>query len=428
MLKNLHSMTDKFGSPLRLPWRLKPGASTPMPVLYAATAMLAGVLYSAPAAAELSDTFHPFISVGLNHDDNLFRLADDAVGRVEHNSDTYRSVVGGVMFERPVERQLFTATAKFSRITFDHNEQLDYNGKDLSGEWKWALGNHLDGHIGAAYTQVLAPFADFHTTDERNLRVVRRQYADGNWRFHPSWQLRAGYTEDRYTYELTSERINDRTEKALMTGVDYLASSGSTIGLQFRRLKGSYPYQDNLGLSDNGYTQDEQKINILWLATGTTQVIFLGGLVQRKHDFYTARDDNGTNGRLIVSWSPDVRLKFSGQAYREFGAIEGALVNSALIKGVSLSGTWDVTAKIQGLANLKHEKREFSAFSNAGVALSSSQLSDTSNLASVGVVYKPLRNLSLQANVFRDRRTGSVAAGTNTYTANGASINATFQF
>ncbi|USX25525.1 hypothetical protein NHH73_23530 [Oxalobacteraceae bacterium OTU3CINTB1] len=405
-----------------------PGASQSALVLRAGTVLLSGVLLSAPAWAELSDTVHPFVSVALNHDDNLFRLSDDTIGNVEHGSDTFRSLIAGASFERPVGRQLLTGMAKFSRVSFEHNDQLDYTGKDLNGDWGWFLGNHLDGHVGAAYSEVLAPFSDFSVTSERNLRKVRREYADGNWRYHPSWRLRAGYNRERYTYELRSQRQNDRTETSVMTGIDYLAASGSTIGVQLRRLKGSYPFQETLGFSDNGYTQDEQKLNILWLVSGATQVNFLGGFVQRKHDFFRARDDRGTNGRLIVGTAPTQQVKLNAQLYREYGATEGAFVNSALIKGIALGATWAATAKIDATANYKHEKRDFAPYSLSGVLLSPSQLSDTSNLVSAGVTYRPWRNLSLQANVFRDRRSGSVAAGTSSYTANGASINATLQF
>jgi exopolysaccharide biosynthesis operon protein EpsL len=428
MLNYLQSGMDNFGGNFILPLRRSLGTVPCKSLLRAGSVALIGSLFSVPALAELSDTLHPFVSASINHDDNLFRLSDDRLRLIDGGADTYRSVIGGLNFKRPVERQLFSGTAKFSRVNFDRNSQLDYTGKDLSGEWRWFLAAHFDGHIGGSYKQVLASFSDFHS-DQLNVRVTKTQYADGTWRFHPSWQLRTGYTNDRYTYDLVSERNNDRTEEAGMAGVDYLAASGSTIGFQFRRLKGSYPYQQSLGAGfDNGYVQQEEKINILWLATGSTQVMFLGGWVQRKHNFQADRDDIGTNGRLIVNWAPVERVNLVAQTWREFGAIEGALVNSALSKGASGGATWDFSAKIQAVANLKHEKREFTPFSGAGVLLSSASLSDSSNLASVGLVYKPLRSISLQASAFRDRRSGSAAAGTNSYKANGASFNASVQF
>jgi exopolysaccharide biosynthesis operon protein EpsL len=428
MLKNLQSNVDEFGFSVSIAVRRVCGSPAVVPWLRASAAALTGALLSAPVAAQLPDTVRPFVSVGVTRDDNLFRLSEEDQAAVAYAADTSRNAMAGIEVELPLGRQVFSTTAKVSRVTFEHNDQFNYTGKDIKGDLRWMVGNHLDGRVGGAYEQVLAPFSDYHNTGERNLRTVRRQFIEGKWRFHPSWRVRAGYNEDRFNYELTTQRFNERTEKAVMAGADYLATSGSTIGLQFRRLKTNYPFQDSLGLTQNGYTQDEQKINILWLATGTTQVTFLGGLVQRKHPFYTERDDSGTNGRLIVSSSPDPRLQLTGQLYREYGSAEGALINSALIKGAQLNANWELTAKIQATANLKHEEREFSPFTDAGLALPRSQLTDRNNLLTAGLTYSPLRNISLQLSVFQDRRSGSVAAGTNTYKAKGASFNATVQF
>lgn len=392
----------------------------------AGLAALIGSLYSMPA---YSDTLTPFVSASINHDDNLFRLSDDQSGLVGSSADTYRSVIGGVSFERPFGRQLFSGLADFSSMKFDRNNQLDYTGKNLSGEWHWFLGERFEGHLGASYAQALAPFADFHTV-ARNLRTIRKQYADGSLRFHSSWQWRAAYVGYEYAYDLPTQRGNDRKEDSLTAGIDYLARSGSTVGFQFRRLKGRYPYVRSLGpgASEYGFVQDEAKVNVLWLATGSTQVLFLGGWARRKQNADADRADSGTNARLILNWAPAKRVKLTGQVWREFAAIDGALVDSALTTGASATTTWDFSEKIQAVLNLKRDKRRFTQASTAAVSLPSAFLSDSSHLASLGIVYKPTRKLTLNLSAFRDQRSGSPAAGTNSYKANGASFNATMQF
>jgi hypothetical protein len=182
--------------------------------------LLIGSLFSTSAFADLSDTLHPYLATSINYDDNLLRLSDAELAGSDGGSDTYKTVIGGVLLERPIGRQLIKAQAKFSRVTFNRYSQLDYSGKDLSAEWKWQVGNHFDGHLGGIYVQTLAPFSDFHD-DEKNLRTKRVEYADGDWRFHPSWQLHTGFRREEYTYDLTTQRV--------ITARKTVAKPGSTI-------------------------------------------------------------------------------------------------------------------------------------------------------------------------------------------------------
>jgi exopolysaccharide biosynthesis operon protein EpsL len=384
-------------------------------------------VYSMPA---LSDTFQPFVNAEIEHEDNLFRRSDTESSQTSSRADTSRSAGGGLRFSRPVSRQLFSGIADFSTVKFDRNRQLDYLRKDIRGEWHWFLASHFEGRIGGVYTQQLASFADFDAV-QRNLRVNKRQYADGSWRFHPSWQWRTGVSKDEFTYELISQRSSDRVEDTLTTGIDYLARSGSTIGLQLRRLEGSYPNAlpvNGPGSFVNGYIQDEAKINILWMATGSTQLSFLGGWVQRKQEALVNRDDSGTNARMVINWTPASRMKLVAQAWREFTAIDGALIDSALTKGGSAVMTWEFSAKTHAEVDLKSETREFTPYAGAAGVTASPLASDSRDTASVGLVYKPLRSITVKASLFRDQRKGSLSAGTNSYKANGASLNAVLQF
>jgi exopolysaccharide biosynthesis operon protein EpsL len=387
---------------------------------------LVGFLFSVPASCQ---TLQPFVSADVNYDDNLFRLPDGQPGSMRKGDDTYRSVTGGLNFERTVSRQEFSATAKLSSVQFKHNRQLDHTNKNLKGEWHWFFAAHVDGHIGGSYTQALASFADFHS-DQRNIRVTIKQYADGKWRFHPSWQLRTGYNRERYVFDLLSLHAGDRTEDAWMTGLDYLARGGNTMGFQFRRVDGAYPGRQFLGFggTNEGFIQQEAKLNILWLATGSTEVLFLGGHVRRKQGSSTRRVDSGFNSRLVVNWAPVERMRVVGQAWREFAAIEGAFVNSALTTGASAGATWDATEKIQAVVNLKHDRRDFVPGAGVGLSLSSMLDDDSNNTASFGLVYKPIRKLTLQASAFRERRAGSALAGTSSYRAHGASFSVSAQF
>jgi len=391
-----------------------------------AWALLAGAAIALPAAAAISDTVHPFVSVGYSYEDNLLRLPDDTPGFTGSRSDTIRQEQAGVDFERPFGRQVLTAEAKVSRVNFDHYDQLNYNGKDYSAAWQWHLVENFDGHLGGAYSQTLTPFTDFHVS-ELNLRTTRHEYADGTWRFFPSWQVHTGFTRDKFNYDLDIQQFNNRTEDAAEAGFDFLASSGSRFGFVARRLRGSYQNQQSIGniVLDNGYVQDEYKANVFWTVSGVTQVQALVGWAKRKHNFFTDRDSSGANGRATVIWRPLGLVKFTGIVWREFAAVESVLVNNSLNKGQSLEASWDASAKLRVDASLRHEKRDFSKLSGIVIPGSST---DVSRNVTAGVTYLPQQFVQFGISVFHEKRNGSPYIGTGDYTANGVSLTATGQF
>jgi exopolysaccharide biosynthesis operon protein EpsL len=399
-------LNQKSGTPLRRPLLL-----------------LLGAVLSAPASAQISDTLQPFVGVAYTYDDNLFRLPD---GDPRVASDTIRSAFAGLGFERPVGRQVFSGSFRMSRVDFNDFKDLNYNGKDANLNWKWALGNHLDGTAGATYSETLNSFNDFHTT-ERNLRTSRGEFVDGGWRFHPSWRVRGRVSRDSYDYELAAQRYLDRDENRSEAGIDYLAASGSTIGLQARRTRGNYPNKLSIGgvIDDEGYRQTDLQLKVVWLYSAVTQVQFLGGRARREHVLSSDRDSSGTNGHLDVRWQPRVNLGVTLSAWREFQPFEGSVASYSMSKGGSLAADWNVTSKVVVKASVRRNKRDFDGLL-AGVALVGDQ-QDATNQLSAGVTYMPLPRLTLAATVTRDSRSSNTLFSSQ-YRAKGAVLSANYQF
>jgi exopolysaccharide biosynthesis operon protein EpsL len=386
---------------------------------------LACMLVMGAARADISDTFKPFVQVASTYDDNLLRLPDDTPPTFQR-SDRATQAIAGFMLDRPIGRQKITGQAKISRVTFDHYDQLDYNGKDFNADWAWVLGNQLDGNLGGAYSETLTPFNDFHS-DDRNLRKQRRAYFNGGWKFHPSWRARAGFQRYKFNYELQAQRINDRTEDLKEAGIDYLAPSGSRVGLVVRQLKGNYLNERRLGSAflDEGYTQDELKANVSWLYSEITQLTVLAGYAKRKHDQFTSRDASGANGRVTLTWKPRVKLRFQADAWREFSAVESTLISNSLNKGASLSGNWEITSKVSANAATRREKRDFEPLGNV---VFNGGANDTTRNTTVGLQYMPTRKIQLNVSGFREKRSGAPLIGTGSFKAKGFTFSATAQF
>lgn len=391
-------------------------------------ALLVGATCSVPLSLAAPGDEGVDLTAGLGyfHDDNLFRLPDEHPGFDSQRSDSARQGHAGVLFNKTYGRQKIAAHARFTKVDFQHFDQLDYNGKDAQARWDWQLGNRFEGSLGASYEETLAPYTDFRSS-QRNLREHRRQFADGAWRFHPSWRARAGAAHDKYDYELLLQRINDRTEDAFEIGADYLPPSGSSIGLVARRIEGEYPGRRLFGtlLFDESFRQDELKARIHWIASGSTTVQVLAGHAKRKYSSLSERDASGFNGRITAVHQPVGKLRYTAAAWREFAAVESNVITFSLNRGARAGVTWDATAKIKVDANASYEKRAY----NARLPLNAPQdLDDSLKSATVAATWSPLRTVAITASAARQERSGSPFLGLGRFEANTVTLAANLQF
>ena len=389
-------------------------------------ALLCCAALAIPAGAGPSDALHVYGGVAYGHDDNLLRVPDGQPAFDGTLADSWWQREGGLIFDKTYSRQRISVIAKLSKYDFNHFKQLNYDGKDLQVTWFWQLGNHLEGKAGVTYQQVLAPYTDF-ASNQRNLRRSRSQFADAAWRFHSAWRARAGFQRDTFSYELLSQRYNNRTEDASEVELDYLARSGSTVGLVARRVKGDYPYLRPIGpflFSDN-FTQDELKARVLWLATGSTSIDALIGRTSRSQPSYGTGKTSGLTGRVKAIHQPRGKMTYNAAVWRDFAPLESTLVSYTLNKGASVGAQWDATAKIKVNADAIYERRNYNARRNF---TGSGDLRDAVRTASLRATWSPRPTVQVSAGVAHQSRSGSLVLGTGSFKSNSVTLSANAQF
>jgi exopolysaccharide biosynthesis operon protein EpsL len=379
-----------------------------------------------PAGAGPNDALHVYGGVAYGHDDNLLRIPDDQPAFDNQRGDSWWTREGGLIFDKTYSRQRITLVAKLSKTNFDHFKQLDYDGKDLQANWGWQLGNHLEGRIGTSVQQVLAPYTDF-SSSERNLRRTHTSYAEGAWRFHSAWRVRTGFQRDKYTYEAESNRYNNRTEDATELELDYLARSGSTVGLVARHVKGKYPFPRPVGPStvNDGFTQDELKARVRWLVTGSTTLDALVGYTRRDQPSLGEGKTNGVAGKINATWQPRGKMTYKASIWRDFAPLESTVVSYTLNKGASIGAQWDATAKISVNADAIYERRNYTARNDVP---GSDDLRDSIRTATLRATWHPRPMLQVQGGVAHQERSGSVALGTGSFKSNSVTLTANAQF
>lgn len=377
-------------------------------------------------AAEPEEGLKLYGGIGWAYDDNLLRIADDEQPFAGRRSDSYRTGEAGVLYNKRISRQRVAASAKVSKVKFDHFEQLDYDGRDLQATWNWEIGNKLEGRAETLYVQTLAPYTDFRS-DQRNLRQQRRHLFDAGYRMHPSWKVRLGAGRDKYTYELDAQRYNNRTEKTVEAELLYGPGSGSSVGLLARRVKGEYPYRRpfNSAVLVDDFTQDELKARVNWLASGATTLQALAGYVRREQPSYGRGRTSGFNGRVNAAYAPVGKLGYTGAVWREFAPIESPSVSYTLNQGASLGANWAASAKVKLEATAIYERRDYTARS---VFPGSGELNDAIRSANLRATWQARPKIQVVAGYAYQARSGSPVLGTDRFRANTLQVSANVLF
>ena len=375
-------------------------------------------------------TITPYAGLGVAYDSNVLRLRDQAQANamgLGGMTNTIRRGVFGLALDKNISQQRITANLSATKVDYDRFSVLDHIDKNAALNWHWRAGEHAEGDAGINYSQGLTPFIDFHDL-ARNIRTQTSEYVDGGYMLHPSWRVRGGLTHSKLWYDLASQQPANNTQNQTELGLDYLARSGSTIGLQARHITADFPNPEQTASGPvlNGYTQNEMKGKIDWLLTAKTRLHFLGGWVSRKQDQIEARNFSGMNTRVSADWSPTAKIDVSLSAWREIGAVDDLSTVYSLNRGASAATSWKYSEKICVIGQINYVKRDFSQSTLSGAVGSSTAQNDVLRNAGLTVAYDPTEKWEWRLSGVRSTQSSTAADGG--YTSNAVLLNTRYAF
>lgn len=385
--------------------------------------VIPGMVFSSAAhaqtAADEGEVLRAYVGLSLTHDDNILGTSNAAISAgTPKLSDTARRLEAGLIFDKTISQQRLTASMNLDRTSFNRFSNLDYNGRDIRANWNWHAGSHFEGNLGATHVRALTSVQDSLSitglpSQLPNVRTQNRQYFDAAWRLHPSWRLRGGVSHYELDYAQTGPQVGNRTINDGEVGVDYLARSGSSIGLQYRHAEGDFQFSPL-----NDYSQDEVKARVDWKLTGKTDLLFLAGWVRRENDLAPANDFSGFNGRVNATWRATGKTTVNASLWREIGALDDQTASYSLNRGVSLGANWGITRQVSLDAYFQHERRDYTPANLAR--------KDRINYSSLQLSYYPIRKLRIQTGVYRTVQSSDVAG--SAYRNLGVSLGTRYEF
>lgn len=365
---------------------------------------IAGIALGGVATAHEGDVFGLGAGVFRTHDDNVFRLPDNAVtaALISQRDDyiTTSSVYG--RFDKQWGRQRVRLDATLSDISYAHFNTLDYTGENLRGQCDWQLGNQLSGRVLATRVKVLTGFEDYRPlapSSVRNLETswVTRAFAD-YW-LHPDWHAEAN-VERRWADNSTSGRqYSNYSIDEGWIGVRYNDGTGRELSLRARLSNGDYPDR----VAADSFEQRVIDLAGRWPLTGNSRLTGSVGHISRTYDqsFRSQYDYSGTNGQLGWEWVASGKTAVVTDVKRQLSSEESDIASYRDTRALQITPTWAVSEQVsvQGKylrSRISYEGDPLNVVNNKRI--------DHLRSASLNVVYLPQRWVSLSAGIQDDNR------------------------
>jgi exopolysaccharide biosynthesis operon protein EpsL len=374
-----------------------------------ATALLA--LGSAGATlAQDTDGLDLSASYTLRHDDNLFRLPDGVrpqavLGRPSAGETMDISSLG-LRYAKTHSLQRIELDVSLVDYRYRTHQRLDLLATNYDLAWRWALTPRLRGSLRAEQDESVNSFDDASVLTSGNQRTQRHEAFDAVYEIDGAWRLVAGVLRTRNQNEQPLLGEESYVLRSAEAGLRYDASSGSSVTWRLR--KGSGSTLAGLGppvlLRDTEFDQDEQVLDVRWLASAKTTVELNLVHLPRRHDRLALRDYDGTNAALSLRWSATAKTLWTLQWSSDVSSYQSLNASHVRTDKLQLGHVWQIAARTTLQASLGETRRRFLG---PPPGRTPDPTREATQEASLGLRWAVSRNLSLNTSLQHTQRRGN---------------------
>jgi exopolysaccharide biosynthesis operon protein EpsL len=343
------------------------------------------------------------LGVSVSHDSNFFR--DPGLLR-DPQSETVTTGYLGLRIDKPYAQQRFLLDATATAFRYDKFSYLNFNALDYRAAWDWRLTSRLSGMLSAARSETPTQFQN-SSGQQSNVTITENYvFSLDGWLFG-GWHLLLGAPQSNRTSEQSAlSNQPDFRQSSGEAGVRYLFQSGSEIVALRRRIEGNQDSQlvnNVIVVSTENYQEDQSELRGTWNLS--PQSVFTGRAtyLDRRYDQTPQNDFHGTAGELGYTWLPTSKLNVRLAATRTIVPWQGSLSsNYRVSNSLSIAPTWQATARTSMYMSLQ---RTYDDYPSSSTAVP--ERKDTTSIATLGLNWLALRNLSVGASVQRQQRSSN---------------------
>jgi hypothetical protein len=351
----------------------------------------------------------PFGSLSYEHDDNVFRFADEAEAVEQRGSatlgDTLSKLTAGAWLDADIGRQKLRALGAFHQYRYGEFEELDRSEGEAEARFEWAAGIPWTGHAVYERSRTLEPLSGRDSVD---IGHQHRQEVElfAGYAVTPSWQVQLGAGERRKRLTRDVARAADFDETRGRLGLAYGSALG-IAGVAVELARGDFPGREPTPGLDTGY---ERRDFLLHARNDHS------GISTFETEFgYTARSSpsgadsfRGPTGRLRHEWRWFSKTAIEGQFARRLRDSEDPAANYVSELASALVVRHTFTSFISAVAKVHGAVQDFRGSTGTDDPDAEGREDRVVGLEA-GVVYAPRPWISLKPRVGQERRSSTRA-------------------
>jgi hypothetical protein len=370
-------------------------------------------------AAEDPVPYYLGISQTETADTNIFRRPKSAPILRDLISST--ALIAGL--DQPLGRGKLVGDIQLNTNHYKNNRQLNYNGGQGNLRLDWESINRLAGDIGVYRRQNLynTPSLNGSVSNERDVVSDIGGNIGIRMGLVTLWSLEGGlaYNQTRHSNSQQSSLELDQTSGNL--GIRLRPSDLWSVRLGLRETSADYPRASH-ALNGEYFSDKVSRHDIdlsgTWTPSGASQLDARLSATRQKHTLRGYRSSNLATGLLGYNWLITGKTKLRatlsrdasvGAGDRNLGLLGQPNGDASVSNQLSLTGTWEATAKITTEASYAYSQRKLEATSaqlTTPTTLLVTPLSgrDTTNTLALGATYHPNSHLQLGCKLTHEQR------------------------
>jgi hypothetical protein len=281
--------------------------------------------------------------------------------------------------------------------------------------------------VSADRSKSLAPFEDnlLLGSSQRNVMVSENRGINVDGWISGGWYLVMGVSQaEQKSEQGVVNQPDQRTDNGSL-GVRYVTAAGNSITATQRTAKGDYLNQSAVpNVTGTGFHENETSLATIWRFTEKSELQARVARLERSNNDVGQRDFSGPASELSYTWKATNKLSLNIAANQSKQALQDPSFSYAAVSGVSIAPTWQISEKVSSFLRLSRAESKYRG--SGPVPATGPAREDTTNSAELGLGWAPLRNLTVNSSLQRQKRTSNQAGAE--FDDNLASVNASWLF